>query len=290
MIPNQFRWFFNIFDTFGYNSGWSKLSKFHKNLVSIYVVHILLAFVLFIYEFRLFTIYFKRLPLSEGISECLQYTAALYTYSMIIFDSLYHRQTHKQFWNILKRIDRDLYSQGNLKQQTYLIKFSLFLIKNLICIVFRIGVQSYAGVSIDTPYVFLFIICEIRMFYYLFCLDMIYFQLKIIEMECMNIEMSSHQHEIGCVQKTLRIKGYQTIFSFSYELQRMKWIRDYVFTVYEMTRYLNKIFGWSNVAAISFGFCFLLTETHWCYVNRTNLNVIYQYSKYFIDFVIVCHV
>lgn len=43
---------------------------------------------------------------------------------------------------------------------------------------------------------------------------------------------------------------------------------------------LNVIFGWSNVAIISFSFYLLLTELNWCYVHFYELSIIHRTGKF----------
>lgn len=67
-----------------------------------------------------------------------------------------------------------------------MIKFSLFGLKTLVTILVRFGGNWMAQFEIDASYVIIFTLCEIRMFYYLLCLEIVHIQLKMIEMESGN--------------------------------------------------------------------------------------------------------
>lgn len=279
MVPNQIVRMLNVFDFFGYNSGWSQLSKHKRNAYLIYAVHILVATFFIFYEFRMAKIYFSRMILSEAISECLQYTAALYTYWMIIFDSFFHHQTHKQFWNTVHYIDQHFHDQIDFHFRSYMIKFIVFLIKTMLSVVIRMMGNSFAGFEIDTPFVTLFTICDFRMFYYLFCLEVVYFQLEMIELKSERLKSSLHPNH-GEISKRRTYRSIAHFDIISCKSQHMKWIRDYFHCVHEMVCLLNKIFGWSNVATISLCFCFLLTEIYWYYVHY-DVSFLYKFSESF---------
>lgn len=275
MVPIQIIRMLNVFDCFGYNSGWSRVSKRKRNSYLISAVHSLVATFFVFYEFRLAKIYYSRMILSEAISECLQYTAALYTYWLIIFDSCFLHHTHKQFWDTVDYIDQHFYDQIEFTLRSYMMKFIIFLIKTMISVVVRMMGNSFAGFEIDTPYVVLFTICDLRMFYYLFCLEIVYFQLKVIELKSEKIKSLLNPKNHGEIRKMRHSAHIGIVSSKS---QHMKWIRDYSHCVHEMVCLLNKIFGWSNVATISLCFCFLLTEIYWYYVHH-DVSFLYKFSE-----------
>lgn len=275
MIPTQILRMLNLFDLNGYNSGCSKLSKNKRYAYAIYVVHISVAAFLSMYIFHMATKYFARLKLSEAISECLQFTAALYTYWLIIFDSILHCQTHERFWSTLQLIDKNFCTQTKMTLRNYFAKLIIYLIKTIITVVVRLMGNSFASFDIDAPYVIIFIICDVRMFYYLFCLEIVHFQLEMIETESEKLKTTVERKIIES-RRCRRSEVRNAIASTKF--QQMKWMREYLHCVHEMVCLANQIFGWSNVAAISLCFCLLLTEIHW-YYNNIGTTFTYKFSR-----------
>lgn len=272
MISYQVLYLLNFFDIFGYNSGRSHLSK-HRRLANfLYFIHIFLAAVFVAYEFRLITIYYFKLKLAEAISECLQYTVALYTYWSIIFDSFVYRQTHTKFWQIFERLIQEhknvsiccchTWKSMAFTLRNYPIKLSLFGLKVFLTCAIRLGGYSMQKFEIDAPYVILFTVCEIRMFYYLLCLEIVNGQLKVIESKCQSIVNRLICCNIQHVQ------------------QQLKCILENFSNIYDMICHLNVIFGWSNVTAISFSFCFILTELNWYYVHFETISLLNTFSTW----------
>lgn len=245
MIPNQILRMLTMYD---YNFSWSKFSKSKKNSYVINSGHILMAMFLIFYEFTLIKIYCSRLKL------------------------LNHLRFNCSSANTQAILGSSSVSQMDFSLRNYLAKFIIYLIKTVVTCAIRLMGNSYHGIEIGSPYVFKFIICEIRMFY-LLCL-----QLKIIETESRKTPNICNDCEIIDNTQCHRFKVNETVPILSTELQRVKWIRKYFYSVYEMVCLLNKIFGWSNVAAISFCFCFLLTELHWYYIHFWTTHAIFKFG------------
>lgn len=85
-------YFLNFFDVWGYDSGSFSLSHYRKIIYFIYIFHIS--------AFSLFTVFKLHLPrmlrsnhhlnMVEVVNVSMQFSAPLYTYWIIILDSLYH--------------------------------------------------------------------------------------------------------------------------------------------------------------------------------------------------------
>lgn len=275
MLPSEMVFILNFFDICGFNSGSSKLSETQKIAYLIYFVHISMATILTFYEFCLVDDYYSLLGLSEAISESVQYSTALYTYWLIIFDSIVHRRAHKHFWIVLQRIDTSFSCQPIRSIRIYIVKIVIFSMKTVLVMVIRLTIGTMVGLTIDFAYITLFVICEIRIFYYLLCLEVLHFQLKVVE------------NEVKIMMTILNVSNFRKHQSacYSFELERLKWIRGYIHCVYKMMDLLNQIFGWSHVAGISFCFYYLLTESNWLYIHFRELSHIHRFRKYSIDFI-----
>lgn len=266
MLPKQMLNMLCYFDVCGFNSGSSRVSQNGKVNNFIYFVHILTAIFLTMFEFRLMADYFPSLGLTEAITESLEYSAALYTYWLIIFDSLMHRQAHANFWNTLHHIDRQFSCQPKYAIRSYMVKFYAYSIKTISIVVIRLTISSITGFIIDFAYIALFIVCEVRMFYYLYCLEILHMQLKIVASEVRTMTT------ILNATRQFHLANCNVITTCeSFEMQRMKWIREYFHDVHKMMSSLNIVFGWSHVGAIMFCFYYLLTESNWLYIHFNNI-------------------
>lgn len=187
MLPNQIVYILNFFDVFGYNSG---LSQIPSNISVTYIIkllHISIAIFCMWCISHLITEYYSFLPPVEAITETMQYSTALCTYLLFIFDSIVNRGANQRFWNILKQVIEDSNKRYEFSLKNYIKKLTIYGIKVVLILIIRISEDPFINIKIDAAYEILFRICEIRMFYSLFCFEIVYIQLEIIERECKEI-------------------------------------------------------------------------------------------------------
>lgn len=268
MIPQQVVHILNIFDAFGYNSNASQILKKRHIAHIINFAHIFLAICLVIFVYHLTVKYLSVLLMTEAVTEVIQYISGLYAYWLIILESHFCRKAHQQFWTLLMKIDKCYKSQENLNFRWFVVKVIVYAMKTAFTVIYRVVIQPYFSAEIDCAYLHLFIICEMRMFYYLFCLGILQFQLHMIEEEFKTI--------LACT-KTRTLPETDHTFNMD---ERFKWIREYFSCTHKMIYLLNTIFGWSHVAVISFCFAFLLTELNWYYIHFEQLPCMYKIRKF----------
>lgn len=247
MLPKRIEQFLIFFDVFGFNSGASKLSKCRGIFYCIEFVHILIATFFTLTKFKFLIGLYSLNGAIPTVNELLQYSAGLYPYWLIIVDSICGQSSHKQFWKLFQQIDRQFCSQSNLCFRIYLVKMIEFFAATTL--ISAIGMMDLIKKCIVYSYIFLAKFSNIRIFYYLFCLKMINFQLKHIEEELENM----HKSNVA-------------------DCQRLKWIREYVSLVHEMTYHLNNTFGWSNAAVILCCFYYVLVGLNWIIIMRFSMN------------------
>lgn len=256
MLPTRIMCFLTLFDVCGFYTNSSSFAKRRKYIVFVYFVHFIVISFLTIFFFHLIIQFYPVLGITEAISEFLQYSIGLLTYYLIIFDSILYRRKQQHFWNVLRQIyARFQYQAKTLR--SYIIKIVEFFSVTLLIVVVRLSIKSFVDTIIDFAYAVLFKICQLRIFYYIFCLEVIYFQLKIIETELKNIQILSSRSSICFFQ----------------------WLRKHFEHVYEMVDDLNGSFGWSNVSAISYCFYILLTDLNWFYIHYHDLSHTYCIGK-----------
>lgn len=275
MLSHHVEYLLIFFDVCGFNTGASKLVKISPKIkYLIFVAHISLALVLTVFKFHLFVIYYSVLNVVEAISESLQYSTALFTLWLIIFDSICHQASHKLFWETVQQIDCWFCQQFHMNIRNYLLKGVEFFFVTIVAISTRIKMNEMTNVSTEIAYFVLFEICHSRVFYYLFCLEVVHFQLERIKNEVKT--MQGALNFISTKSEAYLIRISETSIFYSFELHRLRWIREYFSLVYEMINFLNETFGWSQVAAISFCFHLLLTEVTWIYIHFTKINQLHQ--------------
>lgn len=181
MIPPQIERLLVFFDVFGFNSGLSKISRNRGAYYFVEFVHVSVAISLTFFKFYLLVEFFPQQDLGVAISESLQYFCALYTYWLIIIESFYYRRVHQMFWDIFQHIDVHFHNQAQLRLRNYLLKFiELFTVTLSFFLVFSI-LNNFFNFGVSVIYAFIIKICQVRIFYYIFCLEVTQFQLQVIE-------------------------------------------------------------------------------------------------------------
>lgn len=261
MLPLKIVYFLIFFDVWGYDSGSSSLSHYRRIIYFIYIFHIFAVSFFTVFKLHLarFLWSYHHLNMVELVNVTMLFSAPLYTYWIIILDSLYHRYEHKQFWNILQHIDNCFCRQTN-SFQNYITKISAYFSISISLFLLLHFINNFKYFDTILVYLILITICQIRIFYYLFCLEVIQFQLKIIEIELKNM--------------------HSNVFAY---VKRLKWFREYYGKIHEMTILLNEIFGWSNVSAILFSFYNILTDVNIIYAQYDEYSTIQRLSMYKIN-------
>lgn len=243
MLSNKIIRVLNFFDCFGYNSGSSRLLKYPKITCLICVVHILFVTLFTFYKIHVTIVLLSRVRLVEVINDAMQLSLGIYTYWAIIFDSICQKRKHRNFWRILQDISSSYCNGKEIQIQRYLRTFKVYMLIVDTCFVINYVSNGFRGTIDYAIYLALNTICQVRTFYYIFCSEVVCFQLKIIE-------------------EKLKIMNILDIKDRWHHLEQ---IRKHYAKVYEMCINLNKIFGWSHVAITLYCFYKLLTELNWLY-------------------------
>lgn len=266
MLSSQIVYILNFFDAFGYCTESSAF--IHHKRIKLFIVfgHIILAVLFTLYQFQLVFELNSLLGALKTSNEVVQYIFGLYTYWLIILDSFLNRQAHRCFWQTLQQSHTFLFSQF-LDVHGYLWKLIEFFAITILLYL----LNYWLGVILDNASIFVFLvlitICQIRVFYYLFALNILNAQLMVIEHEIIAIKNISHlRSDSKC--------------SISYELKRFKWVAEYYQCVIEMTKFLNDIFGWSQIALVLFCFFTFMTNLNWWYSKFDELSIAQLISKY----------
>lgn len=191
----------------------------------IYIVHISIVSIATLFIFSLMVQFYSDMDLALAANEFIHYLAGVCTYWLIISESLIHRQSHKQCWLLLEHIDRRFSFQSNVRYHCYALKFIQFFSTTLVMLAIRM-ILKFVDSKIDVIYNILFKMCQIRLFYYIFCLEVIGVQFKMIENE-----IHSTEHLVK-VRKLRFLPIQKSVCLFA--LHRLKWIREYFHCVRKM--------------------------------------------------------
>lgn len=267
MFPRRIFCFVTFFDACGFYTHSPLFSKQHTFIYLVILVHFSIVLFLTLFFCRLIVNFYPLLGKAEASSEVIQYLVGLVTYWLILFDSILHRKSHRQFWESLQHLFSYHY-QPKCFLRCYIVKIVEYFCITIGIVVIRLVINSFVDTTIDFAYAVLFKICQLRIFYYLFCLEVVHFQLKTIEREL---------KEISGLIITANIRPRVSKFY----LRRLQMIRKRFCCVYELVNHLNKTFGWSHVAAILYCFNLFLTDLNWFYIHHVDLSSTYCAGRTF---------
>lgn len=278
MLPPKVVYLLQFFDLSGFNTKATCLSKQRKYIYFVYVMHISLVLYLTLFFCYLVIHYYPviQVGILEAISENFQYSFGLATYWLIIFDLFHHRHTNHHFLSNFQKIYSRFPSSSSSKCtfQQYIVKLVEYLSVTLLIMIIKLSLNSFMNTFVEISYTIVFKVCQIRIFYYIFCLEVVHFQLKSIESEIQKI-----QSGLKFLKKNITIQidtlHHESSLLYFFEIYRFQWIRRHFDCVYAMVEHLNEIFGWSNVAAISYCFYLFLTDLNWFYIHYRDLSLTY---------------
>lgn len=232
---------------------------------------VIFAFHLFLVTFATVGIFlFLFRPINDVLGhliDSLKLCAHLLVYWISIFELYLKQQTQQKFWNILNFIDKHLCSHRfNCFKSSYLLKIIVYFViimtflLNYVIILFSMTASNKSSYYFWFCYALIVLFHKHQAFYYLFYLEIIKYELKMVRNEldemwqfCENQEMKSTKQ-----------------FAKVFQCKRFKWIRELYESIYDMNDVVNTVFGWSNIVAISFSFLLILADINWLYWKSFN--------------------
>lgn len=262
MLPKRIECFLKVFDAFGFNTQATSLSNGQKLSHSINWTHILIAVLLIINEVIFFSSFYYYYGLYETLNEIVECSASLCGYWLIIFDSLLYRRAHRRFWMIFQRINKPIHRHSNVIPRSYVIKIVEFYTANIL--ISCISWQTLPGSSFLSYVIYIFPIkiCQLRLFYYVFCLEIVLYEMKMLQNEIKHMDNIAN-----CCSNADRMDP-----SSSFESHRIKWARKYD-SIEEMVNLLNEIFGFSQVGTVLFCFYVQFTDLNYFYIHFDELKI-----------------
>lgn len=252
VYSSSFAKFLFYFDLWGSMSQFNKSANQSHSSFLIFSLHILLASIssVIIIEYLL-------RPTGDELgtaNDTFKFIAFVLTYWLSIFELYLKRRTQNGIWELMSHIDRQLCSHHNFILAKYNIKFAAYSIAviliNLSYLHRILSAHQVNYVHFWTVYVLMELMLQHRSFYYLFYLELIAYELQIIQNELDKInECTNHPDEF--IQKFHR--------------NRFKWVRQYYDSIHELCTIIHNVFSWSHVAVLLLPFHTILLDINWMY-------------------------
>lgn len=243
MQSHRLIYLMSFFDVYGFNTGATKFSSNKKICIFINCAHICLAALFIWCQVYLAIAYYAELRMIVFLNQILQYSLALYTYLFVIFDSICQRKRHSRFWEIVRSINSDA-KQNKFSCFCFVLKLSIFLGASTFCWILNCVFYKLLLDPVLLAYFLLMKICHVRTFYYIFCVEILLFQMKTV-----NYQLREMTMELSPTNRA----------------QRLRLIREHWNSIHDMITLMDDVFGCSNVVIILFCFFFLLTDLNWVY-------------------------
>lgn len=229
------------------------------------IIHCVLGLIVTI----LLIIYLQR-PVNDPlgtINDVIKHAGTLIVFWSTLIELNTKLSVRRNFWNSFNKIDSLFCSHRCFKLPDYLNKvrfcFSTFAIACIIYlqqIIVNTGTQYvyfwFTHFTLITMYIN-------RIFYYLFYLELIKYELRMIENEIKEVVRVYRN-------KRRRFADGKDVLFIKFEKKRFKWIREYFQSTYDLCHSFNHFLQISNVAAIPLMFQLIVTDVIWLYWKLFN--------------------
>lgn len=268
------RWMNNLlfyFDVWGFCTEFRKSSNQRVFVSLIFLLHIILVSI-FSVSILAYLTRFSADKLGT-LNDTLKLYGILVVYWLSIFESFIQRPFQRKFWHTVDKIDKYFCSHRYVCFKSYICKFILCLVISILMhlnYLYRLFVVKHSEL-----YFFWFCYTAIvffytnRLFYFLFYLEFIKYELKVIDHEISHILISYRNGHTGVP------------FLKKFHQNRFKWTRNYFESIYDLCSTTNSIFSWANVANVLLPFLIFLSDTNWFYWKIYNKYPVDAYGKNF---------
>lgn len=246
------------FDLWGFATQFNKCANQSIINFLIFSLHILLAL-----TSSYVIIEFLLRPMDDiigTINDTMKFVTLLLAYWFSIFELHFNRREQSNLWQLMGHIDQQFYSHRHFFLAKYNIKIiAYFSITTLIYLDFlqhMLFKYQTEFLGFWFTHVLVAIALQNRSFLYLFYLELIKYELKIIVREVSEMKNVNKKNANLVMRKLHR--------------SRFKWTRQYYESVHELCRLVHCALGWSNVTVILFPFYVILLDIAWLYWKVIN--------------------
>lgn len=235
--------FTKFFSAIGYDTGQSNtLPKRWTSYTNIFI-HLMIFGIIIGFQFEI-NKYLITQTLLEALNNLILYIFACITYAVIIFELYTQRVPLQRFWKLYQKLETLNLDFKSSVWKSFICQFiGYILFTFLMYLYFIIMLPNLKMLIITLLIVSLLKLCEVKIFHYLFYLNIILNQLKIIENEIKMLVSNSNS------QSHNRTKLLEIIQLFD--------------EVTEMINQLNLIFKLTSFIVIIYNFLYLISNINW---------------------------
>lgn len=243
-----------FFDLCGFQTESARVIGSRNRAICIFVIHCGCAFALTYFVFG-----YASEPILLGevlpyfVNEILQILNGMLTHWVIIIESFIQRGIQKKFWDIYQKIDKNRVKCKKSLLRAYKMKFiEFFSVVTIIQTIFMCYFTHYVGnyYFFRIAYLVSQTVYHYRVFYYLFYVELIKFELQAIETELRTIAKITQRNEIDSNPE-------------NFNANSLKMINAHCQLILQLNECINKIFGWSNFITVTYCFHMPLTDFNW---------------------------
>lgn len=193
----------------------------------------------------------------EKANDALKMFSSVIAYAFVIIESYTKRQTQQNFWKTFQCIQENYCYRQRTISRNYYLKFVAFFIYNVFIQYFLLRWSILQNKPNFLKYWFGYILIltnhQMRVFYYLFYMELLRTELNFVNQELTVI-----------VMKDLKgLRRFQNRVHRSFVCKRLIWVREYYRLIFELSCLLNHSFGWSHITSITFSFFLFISDFNW---------------------------
>lgn len=185
----------------------------------------------------------------EMISDISEFFFALITQWIVIIEAYIQRKAQRTFWQVFVCIVQKYHQNKNLQLRNYVLKFVESTMFIILFFIYNLTILDKSETS--WTFVLIILLNRQRIFYYLFYLELIQFELENVASEAKRL------------MKTSKIRHKRKQF----KSHRFKYLRLYYQTIVELLNHINPIFGWSIFVTILCNLSVFVGDVNWLYQN-----------------------
>lgn len=235
---------------------------YRKLSLLVFTVHVMISsvftFCLFKFTFWIWVNMFSSKL--HMVNEFGQFYVVLLNYWVIIIESFCQQKNQRQLWQVF----RNNHKYSCLKMKSFFLKFLTYITIYTILtgyILINLQLNVHLGILIVSILGLLLEVSRMRIFFYIFYLELMKIELKTIE----NVLIPEFKSKVF-------ISNRRNVINQS------RWIQKYYQSIYKLNVCINSIFGWSNLSTILFSFEAILVSINTIYCYGVDKSTMYLYG------------
>lgn len=265
MFPNWLNILLCYFDFWGLPTEFHVEPTYRKVIRLASIVHFVLGLIV-----TVMLIFYLQRPVNDPLgtlNDVIKHGGTLIVFWSTLIELNTKHSIRRNFWQHFNQIDSRFCSHRHFSLPDYLNKARFcFTTYAVVCLLYLQQIVSNTGAQYLYFWFTHFTLITMylnRVFYYLFCLELIKYELGIIENETKEVARVYRN-------KSYLVANGKSLLFMEFEHKRFKWIREYFQSIYDMCKAFNHFLGWSNVITILFSFQLIITDVIWLYWKLFN--------------------